>query len=289
LASLTLIVSFIWPRFPYFKNGELSVYLLDVGQGESIYMEFPNGETLLLDGGGYFRNSLDIGKLVVAPFLWNRGLWGLSYVGASHSDHDHISGLESLTKLVSIGHFLERRPALPDRRIDRLKSRLIDRETLPIPLQPGQPWSIGEVRLTLLHPTPEFIAQKKPVTPPRIGNDLSMVWKIEYGAFSLLLTGDITEKAERYLVEHEAPLQAEILKAPHHGSRTSSHPDFIRAVGPKDVIVSSGRFNVFHHPHPLIVERYRQQGATLWRTDLQGAIRITTDGTATRITDHKDL
>jgi len=289
LASLTLIVSFIWPRFPFFKNGELSVYLLDVGQGESIYMEFPNGKTLLLDGGGYFRNSLDIGKLVVAPFLWNRGLWGLSYVGVSHSDHDHISGLESLIKLVSIGHFLERRPTLPDRRIDRLKTHLIDRETLPIPLQPGQPWSIGEVRLTLLHPTPEFIAQKKPATPPRIGNDLSMVWKIEYGTFSLLLTGDITENAERYLVEHEAPLQAEILKVPHHGSRTSSHPDFIRAVGPKDVIVSSGRFNVFHHPHPLVVERYRQQGATLWRTDLQGAICITTDGTDTQITHHKDL
>jgi competence protein ComEC len=252
-------------------------------------MEFPNGETLLLDGGGYFRNSLDVGKLVVAPFLWNRGLWGLSYVGASHSDHDHISGLESLAELVSIDHFLERHPALPDRRIDQLKSRLIDRETVPIPLQPGRPWNIGDVRLTLLHPTADFITRKKPSTPPKIGNDLSMVWKIEYGAFSLLLTGDITEKAERYLVEHEAPLQAGILKVPHHGSRTSSTQNFIRAVGPKDVIVSSGRFNAFHHPHPNIVDRYRQAGATLWRTDLQGAIRITTDGTSTQITHHKDL
>ena len=287
LASAILVVSFIWPRFPYFKNGELSVYLLDVGQGESIYMEFPNGETLLLDGGGYFRNSLDVGKLVVAPFLWSRGLWGLSYVGASHSDHDHISGLESLAELVSIGHFLERRPSLVDQRIDRLKSRLINRDTVPVPLQPGRPWSIGKVRLTLLHPTPEFIAASP--SSNKIGNDLSMVWKIEYGAFSMLLTGDITEKAERYLVEHNAPLQAGILKAPHHGSRTSSHPEFLRAVGPKDVIVSSGRFNIFHHPHPNIVERYRQQGATLWRTDLQGAIRITTDGTDTHITHHKDL
>lgn len=109
------------------------------------------------------------------------------------------------------------------------------------------------------------------------------------GVFSMLLTGDITEKAERYLAKHDAPLQAEILKAPHHGSRTSSHPDFLRAVRPKDVIVSSGRFNVFHHPHPNIVERYAQHGTTVWRTDLQGAIRITTDGTDTRITHHKDL
>ena len=116
-----------------------------------------------------------------------------------------------------------------------------------------------------------------------------MVWKIEYGAFSMLLTGDITKKAERFLIEHEMPLKAEILKAPHHGSRTSSHPDFIRAVGARDVIVSSGSFNVFRHPHPNIVDRYAQHGATLWRTDLLGAIRITTDGTDTHIAHHKDL
>ncbi len=289
LASLVLIVSFIWPRFSFFKNGELSVYLLDVGQGESIYMEFPNGETLLLDGGGYFRNSLDVGKLVVAPFLWNRGLWGLSYVGATHSDNDHISGLESLAGLLPIRHFLDRRPALRDRRIDQLKSRLINQDTVPLPLETGQPWQIGEVRLTLLHPTPDFIAQESASRKHRIGNDLSMVWKVEYGAFSMLLTGDITERAERYLVEHEAPLQAGILKAPHHGSRTSSTQDFIRAVGARDVIVSSGYFNIFHHPHPQVVDRYRREGATLWRTDLQGAIRITTNGTDTRITHHKDL
>ena len=288
-ASVALIVWFIWPRFPFIKNGELSVYLLDVGQGESIYVEFPNGETLLLDGGGYFRNSLDVGKLVVAPFLWSRGLWGLNYVGATHSDNDHISGLESLANLVPIGHFLDRRPALPDRRIDRLKDRLLERDTVPLPLQPGRPWQIGEVRLTLLHPTADFIAQKPPAAHPKIGNDLSMVWKIEYGAFSMLLTGDITEKAERYLVAHNAPLKALVLKAPHHGSRTSSHPDFLRAVGARDVIVSSGSFNVFHHPHPQVVDRYRRHGATLWRTDLQGAIQITTNGTDTRITHHKDL
>ena len=287
LASLILVVTFIWPRLPFLKNEELSIYLLDVGQGESIYMEFPNGETLLLDGGGYFRNSLDVGKLVVAPFLWNRGLWGLSYIGATHSDHDHISGLESLASLVSIDHFLDRIPALQDRRIERLKSRLLKQKTTPLPLPPSQPWTIGEVRLTLLHPTPEFIATSS--AQKRIDNDLSMVWKIEYGTFSMLLTGDITEKAERYLVEHQAPLQAEILKVPHHGSRTSSHPEFIQAVRPQHVIVSSGRFNVFHHPHPAIVDRYSRHGATLWRTDLQGAIRITTDGTRTRITDHKDL
>lgn len=286
-ATILLIVCFVWPRFPWFKNGNLSVYVLDVGQGESIYVEFPNGETLLLDGGGYFRNSLDVGKLVVAPFLWNRGLWGLSYIGATHSDHDHLSGLESLAGLVPIGHFLDRRPALPDHRIDGWKSRLIDRNTAPFPLQTGRPWQVGDVRLTLLHPTPEFVAASP--SPDRISNDWSLVWKIEYGAFSLLLTGDITEKAERFLVEQEAPLKAEILKAPHHGSRTSSHSDFIRAVGAKDVIVSSGRFNVFHHPHPKIVNRYRRQGATLWRTDLQGAIRITTNGTDTRITHHQEL
>lgn len=165
---------------------------------------------------------------------------------------------------------------------------MLERDTIPLALHTGHPWKIGEVRLTLLHPSPEFIATSSS-SQNRIGNDLSLVWKIEYGTFSMLLTGDITEKAERYLVENNVPLQAGILKVPHHGSRTSSHPDFIRAVDPKDVIISSGRFNPFHHPHPAIVDRYSQYGATLWRTDLQGAIRITTDGTDTRISNHKDL
>ena len=128
---------------------------------------------------------------MVAPFLWNRGLWGLSYLGATHSNHDHISGLESLAELVSIGHFLDWRPALPDRRIDRLKDSLLKQRTTPLQLQPGHPWKVGEVRLTLLHPTPEFIAASS--SQNRIDNDLSMVWKIEYGAFSMLLTGDITK------------------------------------------------------------------------------------------------
>ncbi|MCH7500125.1 MAG: hypothetical protein IH886_08960 [Nitrospinae bacterium] len=169
-----------------------------------------------------------------------------------------------------------------------MKDRLLERDTVPLPLQPGRPWQIGEVRLTLLHPTADFIAQEPPAAHPRIGNDLSMVWKIEYGAFSMLLTGDITEKAERYLVAHNAPLKASVLKAPHHGSRTSSHPDFLRAVGARDVIVSSGRFNVFHHPHPQVVDRYRRHGATLWRTDLQGAIRITTKGPTYTIQSHEN-
>jgi len=289
VGAFILVVSFIFPRFPFGRNEELSVYLLDVGQGESIYMEFPNGETLLLDGGGYFRDSLDVGKRVVAPFLWNRGLWGLSYLGATHSDHDHISGLESLADLLPVGHFLDRRPEVADRRIDRLKSRLLGRQAIPLPLEPGRPWEVGDVRLTLLHPSWEFTARSTSAHKEKIGNDLSLVWKVEYGAFSLLLTGDITEKAERYLMKSGVSLQAGILKAPHHGSRTSSHADFLKAVKPRDVIISSGKNNVFHHPHPEVVERYRQAGARLWRTDLQGAIRITTNGTDTRITHHKDL
>ena len=102
-------------------------------------MEFPNGETLLLDGGGYFRNSLDVGKLVVAPFLWNRGLWGLSYMGATHSDHDHISGLESLTKLVSIGHFLDRLPAVQDHRHRPVEIQLSEPESCPDSVSAGPP------------------------------------------------------------------------------------------------------------------------------------------------------
>ncbi|NIQ02556.1 MAG: DUF4131 domain-containing protein [Nitrospinaceae bacterium] len=289
VAAGLMIALFLWPRWFHFKNGELSIFLLDVGQGESIYMEFPNGKTLLLDGGGYYRNSLDVGRRVVAPFLWNRGLWHLDYVGVTHSDHDHMSGVESLADLMPVNHFLDRIPEVPDRRIQKLKEQLVRRDTVPLVLEPGRPLKIGGVRLIALHPTREFVDQGSPAPPEKIGNDLSWVLRVDYGSFSMLLTGDITEKAERFLVTQKAALRADILKVPHHGSRTSSLPEFIRAVRPREVLVSSGKHNIFHHPHPQIVQRYQEFGIPFWRTDRDGAIRIISNGSGYKIVCHKDL
>lgn len=277
-ALLGVIALLAWPRFPERPSELLQVSILDVGQGESIFIEFPNRETMILDGGGFYKNSLDIGKMVVAPFLWSRGIGHIDYLAATHSDQDHISGLESLVDLFSIGHFLDGFSGLNDSRIDKLRQKVLSRQAVLVPLQPGIPLNIGEVRLIPLHPGPQFILQTIANRKSKVGNELSLVLRLEYREFSMLLTGDIGKSTEEYLIQHAAPLQADFLKSPHHGSRFSNSLSFIRTVQPQAVIFSSGYLNWMRHPHPEVVERYKSAGTKIWRTDLNGSIHITTDG-----------
>lgn len=278
LAGLGVLVWLIWPRFPTGTEQKLTIYLLDVGQGESIFVEFPNQKTMVIDGGGYYKNSLDVGKLVVAPFIWNRGWRRIDFLAATHSDQDHISGLETLAELFPVGHYLDRDPPVADSRIVQLHARLRQQHSTAQIISKSKPLQVGEVRLLPLHPDPAFMARSASQNRPTTDNDLSWVFKIEYGEFSLLLTGDISEKVEQHLIDRGAPIRARILKAPHHGSRFSNSESFIAAVQPEHVLFSSGHLNPFRHPHPQTIQRYQNAGVRVWRTDRQGAIRITTDG-----------
>ena len=105
----------------------------------------------------------------------------------------------------------------------------------------------------------------------------------------MILTADIAEQAEQYLVDKGAPLRADFLKAPHHGSVSSSSPSFLQAVSPREVFFSSGYLNPFHHPNPEVVERYKRIGTNIWRTDQQGALCVVTDGLDHKIQTHETL
>jgi competence protein ComEC len=282
-ASLGVVALMVWPRIAERPGEQLQISILDVGQGDSIFIEFPNRETMILDGGGFYKNSLDIGKMVVASFLWNRGIGHIDYLTATHSDQDHISGLESLVDLFSIGHFIDGFSNLTDSRIDRLKQKTLSKKATLVPLTPGVPLNIGEVRLTALHPGPEFILQTVAHRKNKVDNELSLVLRLEYREFSMLLTGDIGKSTEEYLIGRAAPLEADFLKSPHHGSRYSNSSSFIRAVKPQAVIFSSGYLNWMRHPHPEVVKRYKSAGTKIWRTDLNGSIHITTDGIRHRV------
>jgi competence protein ComEC len=277
-ASLVMIVWLIWPRFPERPSETLQVSILDVGQGESIFIEFPNRETMILDGGGFYKSSLDVGKMVVAPFLWNRGIGRIDYLAATHSDQDHISGLESLVDLFSIGHFLDGFSGIDDSRIENLRKKTLAKQAHRITLQPGHPLTIGEVQIVSLHPNPQFLRQSAKKSKNKVGNESSLVLRLDYRDFSILLTGDIGKSTEDYLIKRPFPLKASFLKSPHHGSRFSNSPAFIQAVQPQAVIFSSGYLNWMRHPHPEVVRRYQAAGTRIWRTDLDGSIHITTDG-----------
>jgi competence protein ComEC len=288
IATILMIIWIVWPRWPIEKTDELKITMLDIGQGESIFIEFPNQKTMLIDGGGFYKNSLDVGKMVLAPFILSKSLSRIDYMIATHSDNDHISGLESILDIIKTEKIIVRNNTLEDKRIKNLHKKAMALGAKPIFLEANVPFNIGEVRLTLLHPDRNYLLQRKK-TRQRISNDLSLVIRLDYGDFSMLLTGDINQKAEKYLTKQYSNLKTTILKAPHHGSRFSSTSEFINGVSPKDVLFSVGYLNYFRHPHPSVIDRYFGIGANIWRTDHHGAISIISDGMGYTIKGHRSI
>ncbi len=293
ISCLLISMGFLWPQYSVNNpSDQLSVTMLDVGQGESIFIRYPNGQTMMIDGGGFYKNSLDVGKRVVAPYLWHRRIRKIDYMIASHSDNDHISGLESLIDLFPVSAVL----AVVDpqfkqtRRARRWVAKAKNKGIPLLPLEIGRPIKIGEASITPLHPDKTYLQRlKSSRRQQRIANNLSLVLKLEYRQFSMLLTGDIESDAEDYLQMKNTSLKADYLKAAHHGSRNSNSTEFITAVSPKGALFSSGYLNWARHPHPKTLARYEKSGARIWRTDRDGAITLNTNGTETTVVLHPDL
>ncbi len=282
---LFVLVLFIWPRASQFPGTKLSITVLDVGQGESFLIEFPNGRTLVMDGGGFYKNRLDVGGRVVAPFLWKRGIREIDYMVATHSDNDHIRGLYSLIDLFPVKNFITLGNNFAGQRLNRLQNYAQENGARLLHLKKDEPEIIGNVRLTPLHPEPD----KSSNSNHRVDNDLSLVLRLEYKNFSMLFTGDISDKVEKLLTRNPQNIRANILKGPHHGSRFSNSPEFIKAVNPDTVIFSSGYLNRMHHPHPETLKRYQKAGIDIRRTDADGAVQVITDGNQYEIHTHETL
>lgn len=233
------------------QQGEAWFTLLDVGQGLAAVVQTRN-HTLVYDTGPKFSDHFDTGQAVVIPFLRREGITSLDMLIVGHGDNDHIGGADSL---------LQEYPAR--RLLTTVPERLPGNTEL---CRQGQSWSWDGVRFSVLHPTPQSTVE---------GNNASCVLKVETAASSLLLTGDIEQRAERRLVdENPSALAAAIMVAPHHGSKTSSSQQFIDAVSPDYVLFPAGYRNRFHHPHPNVVGRYLANGTQMLDSAHHGAIRF---------------
>ncbi len=285
---------FFFPRYLHssgVSEGELRVTFISVGQGDAAFVEFPGGETMLIDGGGGFGRDFDMGRVAIAPFFWDKRVRKIDYMLLSHAQRDHKEGLSFMVENFAVGEFwwngLGRLGDLGEILKTRgVRSLLVDAST--------EAKVIGGVRVEFLNPTPP----KTPLTLDPIKgssssgrplpdiNESSVVIKLSYGEKSFLFTGDIGEEAEEGIIESlkkggkrfNNALRADILKAPHHGSRFSSSSVFLEEVSPEYVVVSAGYRNYFGFPHQETLDRYRGIKATILRTDLSGAITVTTDG-----------
>ncbi len=251
-------------------NGKLRVDFLDVGQGDSALVTMPDGTTLLIDAGGNTTEAARrIGETVVSEYLWWRGLSQVDYVLATHADADHIDGLNDVVKNFPVrGALVARRPG-NDPEFEKFAHTLADTDTYSEIIEAGDLIRFGEVQVNVLWP---------PGGGDTSTNNDSIVLRIQFGERSILFTGDIEQASERALLASQQQLRADVIKVPHHGSRTSSTENFVLATRPAFAIISVGRNSRFGHPHPEVVERWQANGATVLTTGENGTITISTDG-----------
>ncbi|MGZ5067997.1 MAG: DNA internalization-related competence protein ComEC/Rec2 [Methylobacter sp.] len=233
------------------EPGGMRMTLLDVGQGLSVVVQ-TSTHALVFDTGAKFSDQSDMGRSVVLPFLHTQGLAEIDSLIISHGDNDHIGGAGSLLREVPVGQVLT---SVPERLQDYAPTRC----------EAGQSWLWDDVKFVMLSPGQTFGAE----------NDSSCVLKIESKYGSVLLTGDIEAQAESWLVEtYDEGLQADVLVAPHHGSKTSSTTGFLQVVRPDYVLIPAGYRSQFGHPHKDVLARYRQMHADWLNSANSGAITV---------------
>jgi competence protein ComEC len=261
---------------------ELRVTFIDVGQGDSILIEFPGGKRMLIDGGGIYDDSFDVGRNVVAPVLWRKKIVNLHYLILTHPHPDHLNGLKFIASSFKVNEFWENGQGYSSTPYLDLMDIVARRRIHRIMVHDASPprW-INGVKVEVFNPPhPGMMHGRNPWSQT---NNRSIVLKITYKNHRFLLTGDIEEEAEAQLVYSEKDLRCDVLKAPHHGSQTSSTRRFLEAVKPSYVVFTVGYRNIFNLPNRKVLNRYERAGCRISRTDRDGAVIFETDGEKLRV------
>jgi len=256
----------------------LKITVIDVGQGNSIFVQFPGGKNMLIDGGGFSESSFDVGKSVIAPFLYHRRISNIDTAVLSHPHPDHLLGLTYIVNNFDVRQLWKSYlPVNPEEFPEWEKAIKLNKPQDILLSDKSSEKIINGVRINVLWPPLYSEKDTSKLTFDEI-NDTSLVLKITFGNVSFLIPGDISSDVEKRLIETKKDLHSDVLIMPHHGSNHSSSIEFIKAVSCRFAIASAGRSNAFLHPHPLTLERYAHSGVKIFRTDRDGAIILTTDG-----------
>lgn len=272
IVSLNIVIifqSFVQNNF--LKNG-VEIYFLDVGQGDSTIIRTEKNKTIVIDGGEGEKSGFDYGKNVLFPFLINKGVRKIDFLIFSHFDSDHCGGLIYLLENIKVEKILIGKQFEKNENFEYIVNSANKKHIKIIELQAGNKINIEKnSSLEILWPS---VAEK--ISENAINNN-SLVCKFVYKNFSMLLTGDIESIAEEKLIEkykNTNRLNANILKIAHHGSKTSSNQEFLNEVNPKIALIGVGRKNKFGHPNQEVLERLKEKGIQIYRTDQNGEIQI---------------
>jgi competence protein ComEC len=263
---VSTILSVLTVRANVVNDGFLRIYFLDVGQGDSIFIQNYNGNQVLIDGGPDNKVLQELGK--VMPFNDR----SIDMVVLTHPHSDHIIGLIDVLKRYQVGNILENN--YPYEAPEYTEWNNLKTDSNVVEAIAGQVIDLGGgVTMEVIYPGESEAGQKN--SNP---NNSSVVLKLKYGTESVLLTGDIEASVEKKLTMNGSDLNSDFLKVPHHGSKTSSTDGFINAVSPVDAFIEVGAKNTFGHPSPSTIEKLDKNQIKYYRTDIDGTIQLILDG-----------
>ena len=278
LSKILILLFFLAVNVCLFA-GELTVTFLDVGQGDSILIQTPNGKTMLIDAGGiptwkqkemnYVR---DPGEYVVVPYLKANGINKLDCVVGTHADGDHIGGLPAVLREIPAGIVYENGFESESPEYQKLHEVMRMKRIVSSTLRQGMHINIDpSVTFDVLSPPKDFYFEDS--------NNNAIVIRMVYGSVSFLFTADMEFEGEySVLRKYGEQIQSTILKVGHHGSSTSTSDEFLATVSPEIAIIQVGKYNGFGHPYTGTLAKFNDAGIEVFRTDKVGNIQINTDG-----------
>jgi len=263
---------------PYFRTSG-SVTFIDVGQGDAILIRLPYEKGVyLIDTGGTIsvkkeawqkkKHEFSVGYDILLPFLQKEGIRKIDKLIVTHGDTDHMGAAKELLSSITVGEIVfgkKREDAVLEKELKQIAKEKNIRINI---VGEGDRWQVDEAIFTVLSPD----------GGEKGDNDSSIVLWAKLGGVTWLFTGDLEEKGERRIVEQYPELRADILKAGHHGSKTSSSYAFLQLIQPQKAIISAGEHNRYGHPHQQVLARLLELDIEIWRTDKQGAISYVFEG-----------
>ncbi|RYZ92769.1 MAG: DNA internalization-related competence protein ComEC/Rec2 [Moraxellaceae bacterium] len=262
-----LILAFF---IPLKQLPDLQMLVFDVGQGTAIFVRTPHYQ-MVYDTGPIYTENFDAGSGIIVPYLQSQGIEHLDKLIVSHNDQDHSGGLTGVLAGTKVNQLWMGEPE---------KFHKSDRDPIVENCHEQQPWSWDKVNF-------RFITW--PAQPQAKANNHSCVLLIEFNGQKILLTGDIEKDVERTLLAQESLTHMDILLAPHHGSHTSSTPEFVAQVHPKNVIYSAGYHNQHGHPHVDVQQRYKSAGSIPLNTAFNGALEFIWQDDLTHVRQYRQV
>ena len=265
-----VIISIVISLCIIFIPRDLKINFVDVGQGDSTFIITPKNETILIDGGGSNTGSFDVGENTLLPYILDKGYNKIDLMIISHFDSDHVGGLLTILEEIKVEKVLIAKQEEQSENYKRFLNIVKEKNIAVIVGKRGDKINIEkDLYLDILFPESEQIEEN-------VINNNSLVFNIHYNNFSMLFTGDIEEIAEKRIIEitNKSRLKADIIKIPHHGSKTSSTRELLEIVLPKIALIGVGKDNLFGHPSSETIDKLDELEIKTYRTDINGEIMI---------------